>query len=699
MPAPETARRLASPRWLARLPFRRKLALIVGVPSAVALLGSLLALSRVSSAYQRSHVLEEANASSSFLIQAAAAQAKERGFTAAALSDPDAKTARQAIAALREQGDQLLDAALRKAGGAMHGNVVLAAAHRRLQEARRARDLKRAEVDAAFALGRPANQALVQNWFDTQTLLIQAERVFGSTLFLAQNPYELVIQYNGFIKANVFVASEFAGRERARIGRFIAQGQPIPPARLEELQRWRGVVEENLAAIAQLRANPAMSPSVLQSIDQMERVFLGDYEKARAAVYAASARGEAYPLTTDEWIAASTRGIDSILAVSERIGEEAARISRQQAAFSLGNVLLILGMMGLLLLAIVASVFVARHLARRLGDLRAAAERVSQGNYTQPVGEASTRGDNGDEFAELAGVFNTMQHQVQAGVEQLQTEKAGVEAKVKERTRELSEANARLRTLNAEKDTFLGICSHDLKNPLSGIIGLADLLASDADDAAQVRAYATDILQSAEFMFQLVGNLLDIGAIEQGKFPLRAEILDLKTLASRAAGSFRRQAEDKRIRLEVLLPPGAVVVRADARAALQVANNLISNALKFTPLGGTVTIAVENKIMEAGDDSPARGVARFSVRDSGPGLSVEDQSRLFQKYVRLTAQSTGGEHSTGLGLSIVKQLVEAMDGTVLCQSELGHGATFAVELPSVGEEERASSPHEQPAAE
>ena len=697
MPEPETARRLSSPRWLARLPFRRKLALIVGVPSAVALLGSLLALSRVSSAYQRSHVLEEANASSTFLIQAAAAQAKERGFAAAALSDPAAKGARQAVASLREQGDRLLDAALRRARGALRGNAVLAAAHLRLQDARRARDLKRAEVDAAFALGRPANQVLVQNWFDTQTLLIQAERVFGSTLFLAQNPYELVIQYNGFIKANVFVASEFAGRERARIGRFIAQGQPIPPARLEELQRWRGVVEENLAAIAQLRANPAMSPSVLQSIDQMEHAFLGDYEKARAAVYAASARGEPYPMTTDEWIAVSTRGIDSILAVSERIGEEAARISRQQAAFSLGNVLLILGMVGLLLLAIVASVFVARHLARRLGDLRAAAERVSQGIYTQPVGEASTRGDNGDEFAELAGVFNTMQHQVQAGVEQLQTEKAGVEAKVRERTRELSEANARLRTLNAEKDTFLGICSHDLKNPLSGIIGLADLLAGDPGDAAQVRAYAADILQSAEFMFQLVGNLLDIGAIEQGKFPLRTEVLDLKALASRAAESFRRQAEDKRIRLEVLLPPGAVLVRADARAALQVANNLISNALKFTPLGGTVAVAVENEEAAAGNGSPARGVARFSVRDSGPGLSVEDQRRLFQKYVRLTAQSTGGEHSTGLGLSIVKQLVEAMDGTVVCQSELGHGATFAVELPSAGEERPASGPHEQPA--
>ena len=670
-------------RWLAGVPFRRKLALIVGVPSAVALLGSLLAVSRVSSAYRRSHVLEQANASSSSLIQAAAAQAKERGFTSAALSDPGAQAARRAIATLRENGDRSLNAALSEARDALRGNAVLAAAQGHLQEARHARDLKRAEVDATLARGQGAAQAVVQDWFDTQTRLIQAERVFGGTLFLAQNPYELVIQYNGFIKANVFVASEFAGRERARIGRFIAQGKPIPAERLEELQRWRGVVEENLAAIAQLRANPAMSPAVLQSIDAMEGTFLGEYEKVRDSVYTASARGETYPLTTDAWIAASTRGIDSILAVSERISEEAARVSRQQAAFSLGNVALIVGMMGLLALAVVASLFVARQLSRRLGELRAAAERVSRGDYTQPVGEASTGGEHGDEFAELAGVFNTMQHRVQAGVEQLQAEKAQVEVKVAERTRELSEANARLQSLNAEKDNFLGICSHDLKNPLSGIIGLADLLEGDADDPAQVRSHAADILQSAEFMFQLVGNLLDVGAIEQGKFPLVQETFDLGALVVRSADSYRRQATDKRIRLDAVLPAENVLVRGDARATLQVANNLISNALKFTPLGGTVTVTVGNEapVPGPGGDPATRGRARFSVRDTGPGLSPEDQSRLFQKYVRLSPRSTAGEHSTGLGLSIVKQLVEAMAGTVRCESDLGHGTVFTVEIP------------------
>ena len=651
------------------MPFRRKLALIVGVPSLVALLGSLLALSRVVANYERARVLEEANASSSFLIQAAAIQAKERGFTAAALADPRAAAARRTVDELRGEGDRRLDAALLRVRAVLPGNAVLSTAFDTLLTARRQRDGRRAEVDAVLARGQSAPEDFVQAWFDTQTRLIEAEQVFGGTLFLAQNPYELVIQYNGSIKANVFGASEFAGRERARLGRFIASGQPLPPEKLDALQRWRGVVAAHLAAIAQLRANPAMSAPVLESIDRMEAVFLGDYQTVRASVYAASAQHEPYPLTTDEWIAASTHGIDSILAVSEHIGDEAARISRAQAAFSLANVLLILGMMGLLGLAVVAAGFVARHLTRRLRELRAGAERVSQGDYSQPVGVAGDgHAAGGDEFAELAGVFNTMQDKV--------------EEKVRERTRELSDANGRLRVLNAEKDTFLGICSHDLKNPLSGIIGLAGLLESDAEEPAQVRGHAADILQSSEYMFHLVSNLLDLGAIEQGRLNQHPARFDLGAAVGRALDFYRKRAADKRIDLRWNAPASEVSVFADAKAVLQVADNLLSNSLKFTPLGGTVEVRVERAA------SPAEPV-RFRVRDTGPGLSTADQGRLFEKYVRLSSQATAGEHSTGLGLSIVKKLVETMGGAVSCESTLGHGSTFTVELPAAPDDEPA----------
>ena len=265
-----------------------------------------------------------------------------------------------------------------------------------------------------------------------------------------------------------------------------------------------------------------------------------------------------------------------------------------------------------------------------------------------------------------------MQARVEAGIEQLHAEKAGVEARVRERTRELSEANERLVALNAEKDTFLGICSHDLKNPLNGIAGMAGLIVVDAGDAAQVRSHAADILQSSEYMSHLVHNLLDINAIEQGKFNLDPEPLDLNATVTRVVEGYRRRASDKRIRLDLAVPPGEMTVYTDARAIRQVVDNLVSNAVKFTPPGGSVKVRIEQ----------VDGRVRFSVRDTGPGLSAEDRSRLFQKYVRLSARTTGGESSTGLGLSIVKRLAEASGGTVHCQSELGQGSTFSVELPS-----------------
>ena len=163
--------------------------LIVGVPSVVALDRRHAGVEPGGHpAYHRAQVLEQANASSSSLIQAAATQAKERGFTAAALSDASAETARRAILDLRTRGDGLLDAALDEAQSSLRGNAVLTAAHAKLLEARRARDLKRGEVDGALLREQTAPQGLVQDWFDTQTRLIGAEQVFGSTLFLAQNP-------------------------------------------------------------------------------------------------------------------------------------------------------------------------------------------------------------------------------------------------------------------------------------------------------------------------------------------------------------------------------------------------------------------------------------------------------------------------------------------------------------------------------
>jgi signal transduction histidine kinase len=116
----------------------------------------------------------------------------------------------------------------------------------------------------------------------------------------------------------------------------------------------------------------------------------------------------------------------------------------------------------------------------------------------------------------------------------------------------------------------------------------------------------------------------------------------------------------------------SVVVLVDPSLAVQVLENLISNAVKYSPPGKSIFVRLKKH---------AQGV-RVEVQDEGPGLSAEDQKKLFGKFARLSAKPTGGEHSTGLGLSIVKKMVEAMKGKVWCESELGRGATFIVEFPA-----------------
>jgi signal transduction histidine kinase len=137
--------------------------------------------------------------------------------------------------------------------------------------------------------------------------------------------------------------------------------------------------------------------------------------------------------------------------------------------------------------------------------------------------------------------------------------------------------------------------------------------------------------------------------------------------------SYFGRAEEKAILLEFIPPKETIICFTDALAFSQVMDNLVSNAVKYSPHNTHVWV-------EAVSTPHA---VRIAVRDEGPGLSDEDQSRLFGKFARLSAQPTGGEHSTGLGLSIVKKMVESMNGKVWCDSEQGHGAVFVVELPGV----------------
>jgi signal transduction histidine kinase len=250
----------------------------------------------------------------------------------------------------------------------------------------------------------------------------------------------------------------------------------------------------------------------------------------------------------------------------------------------------------------------------------------------------------------------------------LKRQKQRLEALVAQRTAELRAVNERLYHLNDEKNRIIGVAAHDLRNPLSGILmGCDDLDESPAGEHAEV---TRTIRRQGRLMDDLIQGLLDVNAIEAGTAEVpNVRSFDPESSLSTALRTHQARAQQKGIALE---PPAfpCLPVQGDERHFQRVMDNLLSNAVKYSPRDTRVRITVT--------EEPAASI--FRVADQGPGLTPEDRQRLFQTYARLIARPTAGESSVGLGLSIVKKLVDGMGGQVWAEGEPGTGAVFCVKL-------------------
>ncbi len=252
----------------------------------------------------------------------------------------------------------------------------------------------------------------------------------------------------------------------------------------------------------------------------------------------------------------------------------------------------------------------------------------------------------------------------------------------------LQEKNLQLEELNREKNEFLGIAAHDLKNPLSSITMSASIVLSYRDKITeeQLQDRLENIMSTSKRMMEIIKNLLDVNAIESGQFNFTVEPVNLAEITGNIVEDYRERAEAKNIRLQYSqeTADAKLMVMGDKSALMEALENLVSNAVKYSPKGKNVFIRLKTKAGTMKQDTgEISSFLRVEVADEGPGISPDDMKKLFGKFVRLTARPTDGEDSTGLGLSIVKKMVEAMNGKVWCESELGNGATFIVEFPKV----------------
>ncbi len=235
--------------------------------------------------------------------------------------------------------------------------------------------------------------------------------------------------------------------------------------------------------------------------------------------------------------------------------------------------------------------------------------------------------------------------------------------------------NIRLEQLNTEKNEFLGIAAHDLKNPLSTIKGYAELLEVDAPNMSEeeIVEFAGQIKSMSQYMFQIIIDLLDMNAIEEGKMRMNPVDFEVVTVVMNALSKFNVPAEKKNIKIKFEPDSYTLSAFADVGRTQQVLDNLVSNALKFSPFDKNIYVKAYAYNTEK---------ICIEVQDEGPGISEEDKTKLFGKFAKLSARPTANENSTGLGLSIVKKIVENMGGDIWCESELGQGASFKFTLPS-----------------
>lgn len=265
---------------------------------------------------------------------------------------------------------------------------------------------------------------------------------------------------------------------------------------------------------------------------------------------------------------------------------------------------------------------------------------------------------------------------------------------LQEAIHQLEHSNEQLRVLDAEKNELLRIVSHDLKNPITLTVSMVEMLQMYSDELAPARRdeMLEQILHANHRMMNLVTSLLNSNAIETGTIPIMLVHVDLKPIVSFAVEEYRGRAQKKNITLH-FSTVGATTAFVDETIIAEVVDNLISNAVKYSPHGSNVWVEVKNHSKEMQDEHsiehnnnrPMHQRIIISVRDEGSGITETDRQRLFGRFARLSAQPTGGEDSTGLGLSITKRLVEAMGGRVWCESQPEggvRGATFLVEMPA-----------------
>ncbi len=310
-----------------------------------------------------------------------------------------------------------------------------------------------------------------------------------------------------------------------------------------------------------------------------------------------------------------------------------------------------------LALVLALAVDLARRLTRPIRAMARAAASLAAGD----LGARIELGRN-DELGDLARQFNTMAHSLQQTIEQQ-------EQRITEKTQALEVANR-------HKSEFLANMSHELRTPLNAVIGMSEVLAEQevcGPLTAKQLEYMTDIHNSGTHLLALINEILDMSKVESGRMELDRVVVDVGSQVAQAVALVRDRADRQGVQLGVTVAPDPCEWRVDPQRFRQILLNLLSNAVKFTAHGGRVKL-------DARID--ARGLV-VEVEDTGRGIAPEHLPMVFEPFRQFGAQPGLPVEGTGLGLALVRRLVELHGGSVVLDSEVGRGSRFTLVFPEV----------------
>lgn len=333
----------------------------------------------------------------------------------------------------------------------------------------------------------------------------------------------------------------------------------------------------------------------------------------------------------------------------------------------------------LIIMCVISIYFlVTKLVTSSLGQLEKAVSQVGKGNLEFEFTDIKAKG----EIKQLADYFQHM-------VVQLRDLYGNLELKVEERTEELEKANnilknkqqelenanIQLQEANKYKSEFLAIMSHELRTPLTSIIAFTEMLLMDNYSEEELeKHYLKEILINSQILLRLINNILDMAKIDAGRNEVVLETMDMADVIVSVEGVIMPLAVNKDIQLDVSISPKVPLIKADSEKIRSLVENLASNAVKFTEKGGKIEIGI--------DFDKVRKEVLIIVKDTGIGISQEDQKNIFEKFTQSDTSISRKYSGSGIGLALAKELVELHGGWIKVDSTLGEGSCFSVGIPA-----------------